>query len=120
MKTPGSLSTAGYDKITSLEQGKDDHEVIAKFSEVYAPYKNLFANLFKAAAVKQASEGIRNWGEHPPEITIPRSDVFRPARDYRCGLVAFPSYTPEAGPGNSSLRGPVSFATWSPVSLSTQ
>ena len=41
--TPGSLSTVGYDKITSIEQGDSDHQVVVKFSEVYAPYKNLFA-----------------------------------------------------------------------------
>jgi len=56
LKTPGSLSTVGYDKITSLTQGKDDHEVVAQFSEVYAPYKNLFSTIIKASAVKDCND----------------------------------------------------------------
>ncbi len=56
LNTPGSLSTVGYDKITSLEQGTDDHQVIAKFSEVYAPYKNLFTNMIKAADMADCND----------------------------------------------------------------
>lgn len=58
MNTPGSLSTVGYDKISSIEQGDSDHQVVVKFSEVYAPYKNLFSNPgpLKAAAFKNCSD----------------------------------------------------------------
>ena len=52
MGTADSLSTAGYDQITSVEQGANDHEVVVKLKSVYAPYKNLFSNPgpLKAAA----------------------------------------------------------------------
>ncbi|MEO7371026.1 MAG: ABC transporter substrate-binding protein, partial [Ilumatobacteraceae bacterium] len=66
LKTPGSLSTTGYDKITSLEQGKDDHEVIAKFSEVYAPYKNLFSGILKKAAVKDCNDVSADFADNIP------------------------------------------------------
>jgi peptide/nickel transport system substrate-binding protein len=66
LNTPGSLSTVGYDKITSLEQGKDDHEVIAKFSEVYAPYKNLFAGILKKAAVENCSDVSADFADNIP------------------------------------------------------
>ena len=49
LNTPGSLSTTGYDKITSIEQGASDKEVVVQMSVVYAPYKTLFGNgLLKA------------------------------------------------------------------------
>ena len=53
LNTPGSLSTAGYDKITSVEQGDDDHEVVVKFSEVYAPYKNLFSGMHQGRSRRE-------------------------------------------------------------------
>lgn len=56
LNTPGSLSTSGYDKITSVEAGADDHEVVVKFSEKYAPYKNLFTGLFEAAKVADCND----------------------------------------------------------------
>jgi len=71
LNTPGSLSTAGYDKITSMEQGKDDHEVIVKFSEVYAPYKNLFANLFKASAVENCDDVSADMADNIPFSAMP-------------------------------------------------
>jgi peptide/nickel transport system substrate-binding protein len=66
LNTPGSLSTVGYDKITSLEQGKDDHEVVAKFSEVYAPYKNLFAGILKKSAVENCSDVSADFADNIP------------------------------------------------------
>ena len=71
LNTPGSLSTAGYDKITSMEQGKDDHEVVVKFSEVYAPYKNLFVNLFKAAAVTNCNDVSADMADNIPFSAMP-------------------------------------------------
>jgi len=71
LKTPGSLSTTGYDKITSLVQGTDDHQVIAKFSEVYAPYKNLFGNLIKAAAVKNCEDVSADFADNIPFSAMP-------------------------------------------------
>jgi peptide/nickel transport system substrate-binding protein len=66
LNTPGSLSTTGYDKITSVEQGTDDHQVVVKFSEVYAPYKNLFLNLLKADAVTDCKDVSAEWADMIP------------------------------------------------------
>ncbi len=66
LKTPGSLSTTGYDKITSIEQGTDDHQVVVKFSEVYAPYKTLFINLIKADAVKDCNDVSAEFADNIP------------------------------------------------------
>ena len=66
LKTPGSLSTTGYDKITSMEQGTDDHQVVVKFSEVYAPYKTLFINLLKADAVKDCNDVSAEFADNIP------------------------------------------------------
>jgi peptide/nickel transport system substrate-binding protein len=66
LNTPGSITTVGYDKITSLEQGADDHEVIAKFSEVYAPYKNLFSGLIKADAVDNCKDVSADFADNIP------------------------------------------------------
>jgi peptide/nickel transport system substrate-binding protein len=43
LNTPGSYVTTGYDQITSVDPGASDKEVIVKFKQVYAPYKNLFS-----------------------------------------------------------------------------
>ena len=60
MGTTGTLSTAGYDQITSVEQGKDDHEVVVNLKTVYAPYKNLFSNPgpLKAAAFPNGCKDV--------------------------------------------------------------
>lgn len=56
LNTPGSIATTGYDQITSVEKGKDDHEVIASFKALYAPYKGLFGGLIKKAAVADCND----------------------------------------------------------------
>ncbi|MGZ7022998.1 MAG: ABC transporter substrate-binding protein, partial [Ilumatobacteraceae bacterium] len=71
LHTTGSLSTVGYDKISSIEQGTSDHQVIVKFSEVYAPYKNLFATLIKASAVKNCSEVKDDFQDNIPFSAMP-------------------------------------------------
>jgi peptide/nickel transport system substrate-binding protein len=71
LHTTGSLSTVGYDKISSIEQGSSDHQVIVKFSEVYAPYKNLFATLIKASAVKNCSEVKDDFQDNIPFSAMP-------------------------------------------------
>ena len=50
MNTPASLTQEGYNKITSISEG-GANEVVLEFSEVYAPYKNLFNFMLKADAV---------------------------------------------------------------------
>jgi len=71
LNTPGSLSTVGYDKITSLEQGDSDHQVVAKFSEVYAPYKNLFAGLLEASKVSNCSDVSADFADNIPFSAMP-------------------------------------------------
>ncbi len=56
LKTPGSIGTSGYDQITAVDQGKDDHEVVASFKALYAPYKGLFGGLIKKAAVQNCED----------------------------------------------------------------
>jgi peptide/nickel transport system substrate-binding protein len=56
MNTPGSLTTVGYDKIVSIDPGDADNQVVVSFSEVYAPYKNLFAPVIKADAFADCND----------------------------------------------------------------
>jgi len=51
LNTPGSLSTVGYDQITSVSAGTSDKQVVVEFATVYAPYKNLFNPLIPAHVV---------------------------------------------------------------------
>ena len=46
IKTPGSLSTVGYDQIVAMNQGTSDHQVVVDFKSIYAPYHNLFLSIF--------------------------------------------------------------------------
>ena len=71
LNTPGSLSTAGYDKITSIEQGDSDKQVVVKFSEVYAPYKNLFGNIIKADAVPDCKDVSADMADNIPFSAMP-------------------------------------------------
>jgi peptide/nickel transport system substrate-binding protein len=66
MNTPGSLTTTGYDKITSIEQGDSDKQVVVEFSEVYAPYKTLFVNLIKADAVSDCNDVSADFADNIP------------------------------------------------------
>ena len=56
LNTPGSLTTAGYDKIASIDPGASDQEVVISFSEVYAAYKTLFNTIIKADAFEDCSD----------------------------------------------------------------
>ncbi|MDP9465148.1 MAG: ABC transporter substrate-binding protein, partial [Actinomycetota bacterium] len=71
LNTPGSLSTVGYDKIISIEQGDSDKQVVVQFSEVYAAYKNLFFNLFKADAVADCNDVSAEWADSIPFSAMP-------------------------------------------------
>jgi peptide/nickel transport system substrate-binding protein len=71
MNTPGSLTTTGYDKITSIEQGDSDKQVVVKFSEVYAPYKTLFINLIKADAVTDCNDVSADFADSIPFSAMP-------------------------------------------------
>ena len=56
LKTPGSLSTTGYDQIDSIDQGATDHDVIIKFKTVFAPYKDLFHELIEASKLTNCAD----------------------------------------------------------------
>ena len=51
LNTPGSISTVGYDQITSVAAGSSDKQVVIDFKSVYGPYKGLFGGLLKASSV---------------------------------------------------------------------
>src|SRR5258705_108911 len=46
LNTPASISTTGYDKITSVDTS-DPATAVINFKVVYAPYKNLFNTIIK-------------------------------------------------------------------------
>lgn len=73
INTPGSISTAGYDKITSVEEGDSDHQVVIKYSEVYAPYKDLFGagRFIKAAAVDDCNDVSGDFADTIPFSAMP-------------------------------------------------
>ncbi len=71
LNTPGSLTTVGYDKITSIEAGESDKQVVVEFSEVYAPYKNLFGNLLKADVVDDCNDVSALFADNIPFSAMP-------------------------------------------------
>ena len=56
MNTTGSLSTVGYDQITSIVEGASPKQVVVEFSSVYAPYRGLFGGLIKHEAVADCND----------------------------------------------------------------
>jgi peptide/nickel transport system substrate-binding protein len=56
MNTPGSLSTVGYDQIIDIVEGDSAQDVVVTLSSVYAPYKNLFNPILKAADVADCND----------------------------------------------------------------
>ena len=66
LKTPGSIGTAGYDQITTVEAGSSDKQVVASFSQVYAPYKGLFNPIIKKAAVKDCADVSEDFSTELP------------------------------------------------------
>jgi peptide/nickel transport system substrate-binding protein len=60
LNTPGSILTAGYDQIVSVERGKDDKEVVVSLKSTYGPYKTLFSPaagpIIKKAAVQDCMD----------------------------------------------------------------
>jgi peptide/nickel transport system substrate-binding protein len=56
LNTPGSLSTVGYDQITSVEAGASDKQVVIQFATVYAPYKTLFNQILPAHTLADCND----------------------------------------------------------------
>jgi peptide/nickel transport system substrate-binding protein len=66
LNTPGAIYTTGYDKITSITQGDSDKQVVVEFSEVYAPYKDLFRAMLKADAVDNCEDVSAQFADELP------------------------------------------------------
>jgi len=56
LQTPGSIATAGYDQITSVDKGTSDKQAVINFKSTYGPYKTLFNPIIKKASVKDCTD----------------------------------------------------------------
>jgi peptide/nickel transport system substrate-binding protein len=56
LNTPGSITTAGYDQVTSVDTGDSDKQAVINFMSVYGPYKTLFNPIIKKAAVEDCND----------------------------------------------------------------
>ncbi len=57
MGTPGSISTAGYESITSIAEGDSPKQIVVEMDKVYAPWKTLFdAELLKADEMEDCND----------------------------------------------------------------
>jgi peptide/nickel transport system substrate-binding protein len=70
VNTPGSLTTAGYDQITSVEKGSSDSQVVVSLKSVYGPYKTLFSDasvpIIKKAAVSDCMDVSADFSTEMP------------------------------------------------------
>lgn len=90
LNTPGSITTAGYDQIISVEAGESDSQVVVEYSAIYAPYKGLFGSLIKAAAVEDCSDVSTDFADinetsarpYIMESWSPSQVVFAPNENY--------------------------------------
>lgn len=65
LNTPAAISTTGYDKITGVDTS-DPTTAVISFKEVYAPYRNLFNTIIKAAAVTNCDDISADFQESIP------------------------------------------------------
>jgi len=65
LNTPGALSTTGYDQITGVDTG-DPTTAVVHLKTVYAPYKNLFNLIIKAAAFKDCNDVSADMQDNMP------------------------------------------------------
>ena len=66
LKTPGSIGTGGYDKITNIEKGDGDKQVKVSFNATYAPWRGLFGGLIKKAAVENCADISQDFQDNIP------------------------------------------------------
>ena len=70
LNTPGSVFTAGYDQVTSVEMGTSDKQAVVSFKTVYGPYKNLFSSpngpVIKKAAVADCMDVSGDFSQEMP------------------------------------------------------
>ena len=62
VNTPASLSTVGYDQITSVEKGASDKEVVVQFKSPFAAYKTLFGGLLEKSKMKDCMDVSTDFG----------------------------------------------------------
>jgi ABC-type transport system substrate-binding protein len=67
VNTPGSLTTVGYDKVTSIETGASEGEIVISFSEPYAAYKTLFNPLLHATRHEDCNDVSLDFEDTPPD-----------------------------------------------------
>ena len=58
-------SSTGYDAISNVAQGKDDHEVVVTFKSKYADWKALFSPLFPASTNTDPKVFNDGWTQKP-------------------------------------------------------
>jgi peptide/nickel transport system substrate-binding protein len=67
VNTPGSLTTVGYDKVSSIETGASDSEIVIGYSEPFAAYKTLFNPLLRAARHEDCNDVSLDFEDTPPD-----------------------------------------------------
>ena len=71
LNTPASLSTTGWDKITSVAAGASDKQAVVSFSDVYAPYKGLFDRILQASRHADCNDVSLDFEDAPPSSARP-------------------------------------------------
>jgi peptide/nickel transport system substrate-binding protein len=90
VNTPGSLTTVGFDKVTSIEEGANEGEIVISYSEPYAAYKTLFNPLLHATRHEDCNDVSLDFEETPPdsarqyrvESWSPSQAIFVPNENY--------------------------------------
>ena len=59
------VSSNGYEQISSVKAGKDDHEVVVTFSKPYADWQALFSGLIPASTSKDPKVFNEGWVDKP-------------------------------------------------------
>jgi peptide/nickel transport system substrate-binding protein len=59
------VASNGYDQISSVKAGKDDHEVVVTFSKPYADWQALFSGLIPASTSKDPKIFNEGWVDKP-------------------------------------------------------
>ncbi len=59
------VSSNGYDQISSVKAGKDDHEVVVTFDKPYADWQALFSTLLPASTSKDPKVFNEGWIDKP-------------------------------------------------------
>ena len=65
LDTAGTLSTIGYELISDVDAG-DPHTAVVAFSEIYAPWRDLFGFVLPAHALGPDTNIAGAWNDHIP------------------------------------------------------